>query len=370
MAVVESDVLQALSKIIDPDLHRDIVALGFIKNVQITPDNGGVRVATTIELTTPACPVKKQMEDQARLYIGQLPGVSAVDVQMTAQVRQKLVETRNLIAGVKNTIAVASGKGGVGKSTVATNLALALADTGAAVGLMDADVYGPSIPIMLGAYERPMMAPDQKIQPIERQGIKLMSIGFIAGENTPVIWRGPMVGKLVQEFLGNVAWGELDYLVIDMPPGTGDAQLTLMQSAPLSGGVIVTTPQQVALEDVTRGIKMFQNERLNVPILGLIENMSFFICPQCNHREHIFLSGGGKRAADKYGIKFLGEIPLDASICEAGDAGVPIVRRAPDSPIAQAFREAAGQVAAELSRLTMLEPAVKEFKPDEDFKLL
>jgi ATP-binding protein involved in chromosome partitioning len=223
---------------------------------------------------------------------------------------------------------------------------------------------------MLGAYERPKMSPDQKIVPVERHGIKLMSIGFLAGENMPVIWRGPMVGKLIQEFLGNVAWGELDYLIIDLPPGTGDAQLTLMQSAPLSGGVIVTTPQQVALDDVTRAIKMFQNERLNVPILGLIENMSYYVCPNCGHREDIFLHGGGKRAAEKYGIRFLGEIPLDASICQAGDSGVPIVKWSPDSPVSQAFRDAAGQVAAELSTLAMLEPQVKEFKPDSDFKLI
>ncbi len=369
-ALAEEDILNALRNIIDPDLHRDIVALGFIKRVDIAPHNGGVKVATTIELTTPACPVKKQMEDQARSLIGALPGVSAVEVEMTAQVRQSMTTVKTAIAGVKNTIAVASGKGGVGKSTVSTNLALALADTGAVVGLMDADVYGPSIPIMLNAYERPNASPEGKILPIERQGLKLMSIGFIAGESTPVIWRGPMVGKLVQEFLRNVQWGELDYLIIDLPPGTGDAQLTLIQSAPLSGAVIVTTPQQVALEDVSRGIKMFQTDTLNVPILGLIENMSYFVCPQCDHKEHIFLSGGGRRAAEKYGVKYLGEIPLDAAICEAGDAGVPIVRRAPESSVAHAFRAAAGQIAAELSRLAFLQPPPRNLDADDDFKLL
>lgn len=347
--VAEDDVLKALGRIIDPDLHRDIVQLGFVKHLRVC---GGV-VAFNIELTTPACPVKAQMESQAREFVGALPGVSQVNVTMTSQVRSHFTEDREYLASVKNVIAVASGKGGVGKSTVAANLALALAKTGAAVGLMDADVYGPSVPIMMGVSERPEVSVDQKILPLENHGLKLMSIGFLADDRAPIIWRGPMVGKLLQQFMSDVAWGDLDYLVMDLPPGTGDAQLTLCQTATLSGAVIVTTPQEVALEDVTRAIRMF--EKVNVPVLGIVENMSYYVCSHCGHRDEVFLHGGGQRAAETLEVPFLGEIPLDPQICLGGDNGVPIVVGNPESPQTAAFLEIAGRVAASLSTLAMEE---------------
>lgn len=347
--VAEDDVLNALRRIIDPDLHRDIVQLGFVKHLRVC---GGV-VAFDIELTTPACPVKAQMESQAREFVGALPGVSQVNVTMTSQVRSHFTEDREYLASVKNVIAVASGKGGVGKSTVAANVALALAKTGAAVGLMDADVYGPSVPIMMGVSERPEVSVDQKILPLENHGLKLMSIGFLADDRAPIIWRGPMVGKLLQQFMSDVAWGDLDYLVMDLPPGTGDAQLTLCQTATLSGAVIVTTPQEVALEDVTRAIRMF--EKVNVPVLGIVENMSYYVCSHCGHRDEVFLHGGGQRAAETLGVPFLGEIPLDPQICLGGDNGVPIVVGNPESPQTAAFFGIAGRVAASLSTLAMEE---------------
>jgi ATP-binding protein involved in chromosome partitioning len=341
--LTETKVLDALRAIQDPDLHKDIVSLGFVKNLVI--DTG--RVSFDIELTTPACPVKEQFQTRARELVGALEGVSAVEVRMTANTATRGVVYQNLIPGIAYSIAVASGKGGVGKSTVAANLALALAAEGARVGLLDADIYGPSQHIMFGIHERPSITNEKKLIPIDRYGIKLMSIGFIADERSPVIWRGPLVGKMVQEFLANTAWGELDYLVIDLPPGTGDAQLTLVQSAPLSGAVVVTTPQEVALEDVTRALRMFT--RVEVPILGLIENMSWFLCDGCGKRHDIFSAGGGRRAADELDIPFLGEIPLDGGICQGGDAGTPVMVQSPESETAQAFRDLARTVAANVS---------------------
>ena len=272
-AVSKEEILKALESIIDPDLHKNIVDLGFVQNVRVCGGN----VAFNIELTTPACPVKDQMKKAAEDIVLALPGVEKVAIEMTAQTRRP-PEIQNLIPGIKNAIAVASGKGGVGKSTTAVNLALALAESGAKVGLMDADVYGPSIPIMLGVQdgEQPMAEDQngvQRILPLERYGIKLMSIGFLTEKTNPIVWRGPMVGKMVQTFLGTVLWGDLDYLIIDLPPGTGDAQLTLVQSAPLSGAVIVTTPEAVALEDVLRAGKMFEKMAQHgtpVPILGIV----------------------------------------------------------------------------------------------------
>lgn len=356
-AIGETDVLNALARIVDPDLHKNIVDLGFVQNLRVC---GGV-VAFDIQLTTPACPVKAQMEAQAKEFVGALPGVEQVNVKMTSEVRSRVTEQKEYLTTVKNVVAVASGKGGVGKSTVAANLALALAETGASVGLMDADVYGPSIPIMMGISERPEVSADQKIIPIERHGIKLMSIGFLADERAPIIWRGPMVGKLLQQFMSDVAWGELDYLIMDLPPGTGDAQLTLCQTATISGAVVVTTPQQVALEDVTRAINMF--DKVNVPVLGIVENMSYYICSHCGTREEIFLHGGGQRAADQFGILFLGEVPLDPQICRGGDAGVPVVIGKPDSPQSNVFHEIAGSVAARLSTLAM-ENEASAFRQD------
>ena len=252
-----------------------------------------------------------------------------------------------LVPNVKSKIAVASGKGGVGKSTVATNLAIALAQNGAQVGLMDADAYGPSIPTMMGAKEQPQTSPEKKLIPIVRHGIKLMSIGFLVPDEQALIWRGPMLHSAVRQFLGDVIWGELDYLIIDLPPGTGDVALSLTQSIPLTGGVIVTTPQDVALADVRRGAAML--DKLGVPILGVVENMSYFACPHCGERTDIFRRDGGSKTSEKLGARFLGEIPLDAEVCTAGDLGVPIVASHPDSPQSQAFHHIATQLVEELS---------------------
>lgn len=338
----EEAVLEALRAIHDPDLHEDIVSLGFVKELSI---EGGA-VSFTIELTTPACPVKEQFESLAREVVMALDGVQEVRINLTADTSRREVQIQNLIPGIEHCIAVASGKGGVGKSTVAANLALALARDGAAVGLLDADIYGPSQPIMFGTHTRPMVSSDRKLIPIEKYGLKLMSIGFIADERAPVIWRGPLVGKMVQEFLANVEWGDLDYLVVDLPPGTGDAQLTLVQSAPLSGAVVVTTPQEVALEDVVRALKMFN--AVDVPILGLVENMSHFVCEH-GTRYNIFSSGGGLKAARQLGIPFAGEIPLDPAICEGGDAGTPVLVQDAESAVGRAFVEIARSVAANAS---------------------
>jgi ATP-binding protein involved in chromosome partitioning len=343
--VTQEQVLAALASVKDPDLHRDIVSLGFVKNLQIE----GSRVAFTIELTTPACPVRDQMKQWARDAVLRLPGVSDVQIEMTAQVRTgRAMAGKEAVPGVRNVVAIASGKGGVGKSTVAVNLALALADTGARVGLLDADVTGPNIPLMMAARGEPR-GQDGKIVPLESYGIKIISIAFFVPEDQPVIWRGPMVHGAIQQFFRDVLWGELDYLLVDLPPGTGDASLTVAQAVPLAGVVIVTTPQDVALLDVSKSVNMFR--RLEVPILGVVENMSFFVCSRCGERADIFGHGGGERFSQRYNIPFLGAIPLHPSIREGGDAGRPIVRTQPDSPQAQAIREVAGQVAARVSTL-------------------
>jgi len=348
MAITEQDVLKVLGKVVDPDLHRDIVSLGFVKKVGIRD----ARVEVQIELTTPACPVRDHLREQARQLLLSLPGVKEVGVEMTANVpRFRVPEERPLVPDARNMIAVASGKGGVGKTTVAVNLAIALAKSGAKVGLLDADIYGPNTPIMLGLQgERPEVH-NQKLLPIERYGVHAMSIGFLTDEDTAVIWRGPLVGRTIQQFLTDVAWGDLDYLIIDLPPGTGDAQLTLTQSVPLTGAIIVTTPQDVALADVRRGIAMFQ--KVNVAILGVIENMSYFVCPHCAQRTNIFSHGGGREAADRYKVPFLGEIPLDPDLREGGDRGTPIVASNPQSPVAEAFMRVASAVAAQVSVITM-----------------
>ncbi|MDF2439108.1 MAG: ATP-binding protein involved in chromosome partitioning [Abditibacteriota bacterium] len=353
--VSKEQILTALSTINDPDLNRDIVSLGFIKRLRVC----GTNVAFDIELTTPACPVREQMQQAAQDVVSELPGVERVAITMTAQTRQ-IPAVRNLIPGVKNAIAVASGKGGVGKSTTAVNLAIALAQTGAQVGLLDADIYGPSIPIMLGVPEgeQPMGTEENGVQmifPIERWGIKLMSIGFLTEKENPIIWRGPMVGKMIQTFLGTVLWGELDYLIIDLPPGTGDTQLTLVQSAPLSGAVIVTTPEQVAIEDVMRAGRMFEKmgqQGTPVPILGIVENMSWFETPQ-GERIELFGSGGGARAAQAFGVPLLGQVPRQLEITRGGDAGAPICATQPDSPAAQIYHEIAGGVARHVATLAM-----------------
>jgi ATP-binding protein involved in chromosome partitioning len=349
----ERDVLEALRPIQDPDFKRSIVDLGFVKNVRI--DAG--KVSFAIELTTPACPVKERFQEEARTAVEKLPGVSAVDVTMTAQTRGSTHASRpEGLEDVKNVIAVASGKGGVGKSTLAVNLALALAETGAKVGLLDCDVYGPSIPLMLHISGRPQVTPDKKIHPLMSYGLKLMSIGFLAGENAPVIWRGPMVHGIIRQFLSDVKWGELDYLVLDLPPGTGDAALTICQTAPLAGAVIVTTPQEVALIDARKGLQMFQ--RVNVPVLGIIENMSWFECDGCGKRHALFGEGGAERAAKELGTDVLGRVPMQPDVVAAGDAGKPTIVSAPDSPAAREIRNIAGLIARKLSLLNAEAPPV------------
>lgn len=364
--VAKEDILQALTAIIDPDLHKNIVELGFVQNVRVCGGN----VAFNIELTTPACPVKDQMHKAAEEIVLALPGVEKVAIEMTAQTRRP-PEIKNLIPGIRNAVAVASGKGGVGKSTTAVNLALALAETGAKVGLMDADVYGPSIPIMLGVpeSEQPTAIDEdgqQRIIPLERYGVKLMSIGFMTEKTNPIVWRGPMVSKMVQTFLGMVVWGELDYLIIDLPPGTGDIQLTLVQNAPLSGAVIVTTPEAVALEDVMRAGRMFEKMAdvgTPVPILGIVENMSYYETPQ-GERIHLFGEGGGERAAAEFKVPLLGQVPRHLDITRGGDAGKPIMISQPDSPIAHLYREMAGTVARQVATLSMRETVFRRPAPN------
>jgi ATP-binding protein involved in chromosome partitioning len=347
MSFNEQDVLTVLKKIQDPDLHQDIVSLGFIKNMKIE----GGKVAFDIELTTPACPVKDLFKKQAAEEVKKIAGVTDVSVNMTSNVKQAPTGIKNVnMPTVKNLIAVASGKGGVGKSTVSANLALALAKTGAKVGLMDADIYGPSIPRMLGVIgQQPATDPvSKKMIPFEKHGIKFMSVGMLQQESdTALIWRGPMASKMVQQFLGGVEWGELDYLLIDLPPGTGDIQLTLTQSVPLAGAVIVTTPQDVARTITQKGLRMFQ--QVQVPIVGIVENMSGFVCEHCHETTNIFKHGGGKKMSEDLLVPFLGEVPLEPIIAADGDYGVPTVAAHPESASGKAYAHLAEQMAAQLS---------------------
>lgn len=347
MSVTVEQVLQCLKAIQDPDLGRDIVSLGFVKDIHI--NEGLVRFA--IELTTPACPIKERFRREAEKLVSSLPGVQNVVVTMTSRVRPTHTLPSSLLPpGVRNMVAVASGKGGVGKSTVACNLALALAATGASVGLLDADVYGPSIPKMLGEEGRhPQGDPATgKMLPFEKHGVKFMSIGMLTEGGAPLLWRGPMASKVVQQFLGQVAWGDLDYLLIDLPPGTGDIQLTLTQSVPLSGAVLVTTPQAVAREITQKGLQMFQ--QVKVPILGVVENMSGFTGAD-GKIIAIFGKGGGRAMATDLKVPFLGEVPIDPQVAEDGDAGHPIVTAHPSSPAAKAYQAIAVETARQLSML-------------------
>src|SRR5437667_4959292 len=342
MQVDQARVLEALKVVRDPDLNRDIVSLGFIKDLAI---DGG-RVAFTIELTTPACPVKDQMRDQARAAVMQLPGVSAVDVKLSARVREAVGSdgSRQALPGVKNVVAVGAGKGGVGKTTVAVNLAIALAKCGGRVGIVDGDIYGPNVPIMLGMKGQ-LTTDGQKIVPAEKFGLQVISMGFLTGDDAPIIWRGPMLHGALQQFFREVRWVDLDYLVIDLPPGTGDVALSLSQTVPVAGAIVVTTPQQVSLADSRRALAMYK--KLNIPPIGVNANMSYIGFPGCQHEADIFGHGGGEQLAAELGVPFLGRLPIYQPIREGSDSGVPLIISEPNSPAALAFMAAAEQTAAQ-----------------------
>jgi ATP-binding protein involved in chromosome partitioning len=332
----ETAVLEALRSVQDPDLHRDIVALGFVKDLRVCGGN----VAFQIELTTPACPVKDQMKAQAQRAVSAIPGVAQVEIEMTASVTSSrpVLGDKGMIPGVKNVLAVSSGKGGVGKSTVAVNLACALSATGARVGILDADVYGPNVPLMLGLKGQPR-TDNKKIVPFDRYGLQVMSMALLVAEDQPVIWRGPMLHSAVRQFLFDVAWHDLDYLVVDLPPGTGDIHLTLVQKLEVDGVVLVTTPQEIALVDVRRASSMFA--KTGTPVLGVIENMAFFPDPSTGEPIPIFGKGGGAAEAKRLGVPLLAEIPIEMALREAGDAGKPLTAQNADGPAAKAFRAAA-----------------------------
>jgi len=349
----ESTVMDALSKVQEPELGRDIVALNMVKDLAIS----GADVSLKIELTTPACPLKDEIERNVHSALAAL-GANEVSVTWGAMVRRaQPAQAQQLLPGVKNIIAVASGKGGVGKTTVAANLAVALAIEGASVGLLDADITGPNVPLMLGVEGAPVASPEGKISPLERYGVKVISIQFFVPEGQPIVWRGPLVGGAIQQFLRDVDWGELDYLVIDLPPGTSDAQLTLAQAVPISGALLVTTPQDVALMDVTKALAMFR--RMSVPVMGIVENMSAFVCPHCGEATEIFGRGGGERFAQRNELEYFGGIPLDIKVRQGGDAGVPAVAQREPGAAAEVLRTLARTVAARMSvRAAQQAPAI------------
>jgi ATP-binding protein involved in chromosome partitioning len=337
-------ILDALRVVVDPDIRKDIVTLGFVKDVSIA----GSRVSFTIELTTPACPVKDQLRDQAAAAVRALPGVADVNVTLAANVRSASAPEigRPPLPGVKNVIAVGAGKGGVGKTTVAVNLALSLARCGSRVGILDGDIYGPNVPIMFGLSAQ-LTTDGQKIVPAEKYGVQVVSIGFMTNDDAPIIWRGPMLHGAVQQFFREVAWKDLDYLIVDMPPGTGDVALSLSQTVPVVGSIVVTTPQQVSLADSRRAIRMYQ--KLNIPTLGVVENMSYYECTNCHHESDIFGHGGGEGLASDMGVPFLGRLPIYQPIREGGDAGVPLVIGEPGSGAARSFLTVAERTAAQVS---------------------
>jgi ATP-binding protein involved in chromosome partitioning len=342
----EDQIIDALRKVEDPELHRDIVSLNMVRDLNVQNGNVSMRIV----LTTPACPLTGPIKDAIEEAVLAFDDVQSVDIKMDAEVRANQgMGAARPVEGVRNIIAVASNKGGVGKSTVSVNLAVALAKRGAAVGLADADVTGPNIPIMMG-FEAGFMAEEERgLHTVEKYGVRMISLGFVLPRLSPVVWRGPMVGTAVRQLLHDINWGELDYLIIDLPPGTSDASMSMAQEAPISGVVVVSTPQDVAWEDAGKAVAMF--DKLNVPVFGVVENMSYFLCPHCGERTEIFGHGGGRRAAEELGLEFLGEVPLDIKTRVGGDTGVPIVESEPDSPQAQAFMRVAEQVAARCSVL-------------------
>ena len=341
--LTESAIRDALREVQVPELGGDLISRGMVKSVGVE----GERVALTIELTTPACPLKDEIEGNINAVLAPL-GAIAVEVEWTSMVRRAAPQAaQQLVPGVKNIIAVASGKGGVGKSTISVNLAVALAQAGASVGLLDADITGPNIPLMMGLEGQPVASANNKINPLERHGVKVISIQFFVPEGQPIVWRGPLVGGAIQQFLRDVEWGDLDYLVVDLPPGTSDAQLTLAQAVPISGAVLVTTPQEVALLDVGKAYAMLK--RMNVPVTGIVENMAGFACAHCNQVTEIFGRGGGERFAREHGIEFLGSVPLDVTVRQGADVGIPAVAQREPGPAAVALTSLAQIVAARMS---------------------
>lgn len=352
MPISQQEVLKALSSIQDPEKKKDIVSLGYVKDLK----TDGGKVHFRIELTIPPGPLRDQLREEAERNVSRIPGVSEVTVFMTSLVQksQKTASTPSvrptrpsLIPSVRHVIPVASGKGGVGKSTVSVNLALSLLKLGARVGIMDADVYGPTVPTLLGIQEEPKVLEDNRIVPIEKEGLKVMSMGFFVKPDEAIVWRGPMLHKTMEQFLGGVVWGDLDYLIVDLNPGTGDIQLSLCQLIPMTGAVIVSTPQDVSLNVAAKAITMFH--KLNAPILGIVENMSYYICPHCGKREDLFGSGGARKVAQKLGIPFLGEVPLAAPIRIHSDEGKPIVLSEPDSASSKAFLQIAEKLAEQIA---------------------
>ena len=356
MPPTEKDVLAALSELIDPVTGRNFVESRSVKNVRIEGD----RVSLDVVLGYPARGVLESVRRQVAERLARLPGVAHASVNVVSRIVSHAAQRGvKLVPGIKNIIAVASGKGGVGKSTTAVNLALALAAEGATVGMLDADIYGPSQPLMLGITGRPTSRDGKTMEPMEGHGVQAMSVGFLIEPDTPMVWRGPMVTQALEQLLGETKWRDLDYLVVDLPPGTGDIQLTLAQKVPVTGAIIVTTPQDIALIDARKGLKMF--EKVNVPVLGIIENMSYFTPPDLPDRKYrIFGSGGGKRTAEELGVDFLGEVPIDPRIVEGGDKGRPIVLDAPDSEAARVFTELAGRIARKLSVLAETTPQIAD----------
>lgn len=346
-ALTEHAVLDALRGVEDPDLHKDIVSLGFVKNVQIASG----AVSLTIELTTPACPVKDQLREQARALVAALPGVTGVNVEMTANVRATASADgrRAPVDGVKNIIAVGAGKGGVGKTTVSVNLAASLAARGSRVAILDGDIYGPNVPLMLGLSTQ-LETDGEKIVPAERYGMQVVSVAFMTAPDAAVIWRGPMLHGAMQQFFREVRWNAIDYLIVDLPPGTGDVAISLSQVVPVTGAVLVTTPQSVSLADTRRAVQMYR--KLNIPTIGLVENMSHFACANCGTEADLFGSGGGERLATDVSIPFLGSVPLSAPVRTGGDAGVPIVIGDPESAPARALGAVAERVAQQVSVAT------------------
>ena len=357
MNPTKQSVTEALSTVQDPDLHRDLVTLGMIHDLAI---DGG-RVSVRVELTTPACPLKAQIQADVERAVRGVPGVTDVAVTMSARTTSgRGTEKVERLPGVKNIIAVASGKGGVGKSTVAVNLAIALREAGATVGLLDADIYGPSVPIMLGMKEqRPMVNEAQKIEPLNRYGIDTISMGFLLKDTDAVVWRGPMLGKALQQFIEDVDWGEKDYLIIDLPPGTGDVQLSLTQLITVSGAVIVTTPQDVAFADVLRAIRMFN--MTNTPLLGVVENMAYFRCPDNNKDYFIFGEGHTAKSCEQYGLELLARVPLDMIVAPSADKGIPILIAEPGGDQATRYRALAAKVASQQSILNAEKSAAPKF---------